>query len=284
MVLSRSYPVLIYFFAIWLGGCSPLDALNALTPAAEYTQYRDVRYAGSNEPGLDVYTPTPNRARPRDVVIFIHGGRWRTGSKDQYRFVADAFAARGYIVIIPDFRQFPDADWTGMITRSAQAYRWTETHISRYGGNPDRIFLMGHSSGAHLAAMVAFDRRVREAAPAPCGFVGLAGPYDFLPIADNDVREVFRSAKNPSETQPITFADAGDPAALLLTGSNDTTVEPGNSARMAEKLADAGARVETISYPEVGHAGILAALAPLNSRNASVISDSIAFMKQVHCP
>lgn len=284
MVLSRSHLVLICLLASWLGGCSPLDALNALSPAPEYIQYRELRYAGANEPGLDIYVPTPTSGQPRDVVIFIHGGRWRTGSKDQYRFVADAFAARGYIVILPDFRQFPEADWTGMITRVAQVHRWTETHIERYGGNADRIFLMGHSSGAHLAAMVAFDGRLREAARAPCGFVGLAGPYDFLPIGDKDVREVFRSAKNPSATQPITFADAGDPAALLLTGSNDSTVEPGNSVRMAEKLADAGVRVETISYPEVGHAGILAALTPLNSGNASVISDSVAFMRQAHCP
>lgn len=275
--------VAIYICTGGLVGCSPLDAVNVLTPSAAYVQHRDIQYAETEKSSLDVYVPSANTTKARDVILFYYGGLWRKGAKEQYRFVADVYAALGYVVVIPDFRKYPDVDWTGMIADVAEAYRWTTEHIEGYGGNPSRIFLLGHSSGAHLAAMIAFDQKLREGVASPCGFVGLSGPYDFAPIGDEDVREVFSSAHDPRATQPITFASRGDPAALLLTGAEDETVEPGNSARLADRLSQVGVQAQVISYPDVGHAGLLISLTPINSKNASTVEDSVAFMRQRSC-
>lgn len=279
---SLSFVLLLPLFL--LGGCSPLSVLNA-TVGSNYQQTANQAYGPNARQQLDVFVPAKPVANA-DVVVFIYGGRWQFGSKDEYRFVADGLAEKGFIAVIPDYGLFPQVDWRDMIADTAAAYRWTETHIASFGGNPRRIFIMGHSSGAHLATMVALDAAVRSQAGtsrAPCGLIGLAGPYDFLPIEDADVQQVFKTANPLIESQPIYYVTDKAPPMLLLTGAADTTVKPGNTDRFAAAIKARGGKAEVIQYPDVAHIGIMLGLARSLSFMAPTLQDSTSFIQRTAC-
>jgi len=268
-----------------VGGCSPLSLLN-VTAGSNYRQTAEQAYGTEPRQKLDIFVPAKPTTNA-DVVVFIYGGRWQSGSKDDYRFVADGLAEKGLITVIPDYRLYPQVDWRDFVADTATAYHWVETHIASFGGNPRRIFIMGHSSGAHLAAMVALDAKLRQrtgVSRAPCGLIGLAGPYDFLPIEDADVQQVFKSARRLIETQPIFYVDEHAPPMLLLTGAADTTVKPGNTDRLAAAVQVRGGKAEVIRYPDVGHIEIMLALARPLSFLAPTLQDSVSFIQRTNCP
>lgn len=286
--LSRErafFNCLILCTQLLVSGCSPLSLLSE-TSGSNYQQTVNQAYGKDPRQSLDVYVP----AKPdenADVVMFIYGGRWQFGSKDEYRFVAAGLTEKGFITVIPDYRLYPQVDWRDFIADTAAAYRWAETHIAVFGGNPRRIFIMGHSAGAHIAAMVALDSKLRQQAGseiAPCGLIGLAGPYDFLPIEDADVQQVFKSANRPIETQPIFYVDRNAPSMLLLTGAADITVKPGNSYRLAAAVQAHGGKAEVTSYPGVGHINIMLALARPLSFLAPTLQDTANFIHKTVCP
>jgi acetyl esterase/lipase len=129
---------------------------------------------------------------------------------------------------------------------------------------------MGHSAGAHIAAMLAYNeeflRKVGLARADIAGFIGLAGPYDFLPLTDPKLQAVFSSAPELRRTQPIDYVHGGEPRSLLITGEGDTTVKPGNTTRLAARLREKGSPVEELHYESLNHYTLLAKLAsPLRS-------------------
>jgi acetyl esterase/lipase len=269
-----------------LVGCSPLDVLNAVTPSDQQRRIADIPYGTKPRQQLDVYIPD-DRQNNRDVVVFYYGGSWRNGEKEQYRFVADALTENGVVVVIPDFRLYPQADWKEMLADAAAANQWAIENIKQYGGNPQRVFLQGHSSGAHMAAMVALDDKLRQRAGSvttPCGLIGLAGPYDFLPIQSREVKQVFSSANGQlSVTQPITFVSAGDPSAFLLSGADDGAVYPSNSINLGNALISNGVNAQVKIYPDIGHAGVVASLAPLFRSRADTLADIMHFINTTQC-
>lgn len=233
---------------------------------------------------MDVYIPDEAKANA-DVVVFFYGGAWKTGEKSEYRFAAEALTSQGFIAVIPNYRLYPEVQWQAFNADGAAAYQWVETHIGAKGGNPRRVFLMGHSAGAYIAAMVAMDTSLRKSAGssiAPCGFVGLAGPYDFLPF-DADIQPIFSNASNPMATQPIFYADAHAPSMLLLTGDSDTRVKPRNSARLAEAINKKGGHAQLIVYPGAGHSSMLISLARGLRFITPILADSVSFMKNMQC-
>ena len=268
-----------------VGGCSPLSLVSA-TSGSHYQHTTHHAYGKDLRQTLDVYVPIMPMENA-DVVMFIYGGRWQFGSKEEYRFVAAGLTKKGFITVIPDYRLYPQVDWRDLIADNAAAYRWVETHIAVFGGNPRRIFIMGHSAGAHIAAMVALDSKLRQQAGSdsvPCGLIGLAGPYDFLPIEDADVQQVFKSADRLIETQPIFYVDRNAPSMLLLTGAADITVKPGNSYRLAAAVQARGGKAEVTSYPGVGHINIMLALARPLSFLAPTLQDTANFIHKTVCP
>ena len=280
--LFNGWPLLA---VLLVSGCSSLSLLSA-TSGSNYQRTSNQAYGKDPRQTLDVYVPVMPMENA-DVVMFIYGGRWQSGNKDEYRFVAAGLTEKGFITVIPDYRLYPQVDWRDFIADTAVAYRWVETHIAAFGGNPRRIFIMGHSAGAHMAAMVALDSKLRQqtgSANPPCGLIGLAGPYDFLPIKDADVQQVFKSADRPIETQPIFYVDHNAPSMLLLTGAADTTVKPGNSYRMAAAVHARARKAEVISYPKVGHIEILLSLARPLHFLAPALQDTTGFIHKTACP
>lgn len=277
-ILSRA--IFLLCAVMIIPACSPLDLLNATVSHDGYLLTPDVAYGDQPRQRLDIYVPAQARDTA-DVVLFFYGGRWQSGSKDLYGFVADAFTAQGMITVIADYRLYPAVDWREFINDGHAAFQWVRDNIADYHGNPNRVFVMGHSAGAHIAAMVTMQDNT--AAQRPCGLIGLAGPYDFLPIDQPDIQKVFASAPDLQDTQPIHFASADDPAMLLLHGSDDTTVKPGNSSRLAERINQLGGKATLKMYDAVDHTDILVSLSSTFRSSSPALADSIAFIHSTTC-
>ena len=268
----------------FLSACSPLRTFNTLVPKDRGGEaaVRGVVFGPHERQRLDLYRPRGANAQERlPIIVFIYGGSWQSGVREGYGFAGRALAAAGFVVAIPDYRLVPEVRFPGFLEDNAAAVRWLRANAGSFGGDPDRIVLVGHSAGAYNAAMLALDPRwLGEDRRAVRGLVGLAGPYDFLPLDGPITRAAFGQALDLPATQPIAFASTGDPPALFLHGADDTTVYPRNSHRLGEALRAAGVRAEVKLYPKVGHVGVLTALAkPLRGR-APVLEDITAFARE----
>lgn len=266
-----------------VAGCT-LTAFDTLVPKDPGVELvvRGAPYGPDRRQRIDVYRPRRNSAKPLPVIIFFYGGSWNSGTKNGYAFVARALAARGFLVAIPDYRLAPQVRYPAFIEDGADAVRWMVRGAAQLGGDPDRLAIAGHSAGAYNGAMLAYDkrwlgpdqRRVR-------GFIGLAGPYDFLPFTGAVTRAAFEGTKDLPSTQPVSFVRKGAPPAFLATGSRDETVLPRNSDALAARLRAVGSRVVRRSYQNVGHVGLLTAIARPFRERARVLDDMSLFAREV---
>jgi len=260
-------------------GCSPADPLNMLAWRGGWDVTSSIPYASGPRHALDVYAPRGAADAP--VIVFLYGGNWQSGRKEMYRFVAAALAARGYVTIVPDYRVYPDV-FPAFLEDGARAVAWAKQNAARFGGNPGKLVLMGHSAGAHIAAMLTLDGQWLRTAGLDsrkdiAGLIGIGGPYDFLPLRDPTLQAIF-AADDMTRTQPISFVSGGEPPALLVTGQTDKTVSPGNTRRLAARLRAAGGDVTEIVYPRVGHLSIIGAFAPVLRFLAPLLRDIDVFV------
>jgi acetyl esterase/lipase len=273
----RSIVLIVLVLLVAAGGVTalwPLRVLSALTGHRGLTLRSDVSYGVLPQQTLDVYTPD-QVAVGAPVVIFFHGGGWSIGDKDEYGFVADALKATGCVIVIPDYRLSPDVTFPAFVEDGAAAVAWV---VANLPGR--RIFLAGHSAGAHIAALLNLDERYLAGKGARiAGVVGLSGPYDFLPLTEERYKRVFPEATR-AESQPINFVDGSEAPMLLITGDADRTVDPGNTTRLAAAIAAKGGQAMVKAYPRVGHLGTLLALARvLPWQKPSVVGDVVAFVR-----
>lgn len=251
-------------FGLALAGCNGLRTLDHLATREGYVHAGRSAYGPHARQYVEVYRPDPAPPAPAPVVVFFHGGRWSYGEPAQYRFVAAMLTARGYVAVLPAYRLYPHARLAEFSADAAAALAWTCAHAPGFGGDPGAVFVMGHSAGAHLAALVTLDHALRESAGAcaPAGMIGLAGPYDFLPLTDPDLQDMFGPPERHAASQPVTYADRPAPPLLLVHGLRDTAVRARNTASLAARARAAGTPVTVGEYRWFGHGGILAALAP----------------------
>jgi acetyl esterase/lipase len=267
--------------ALLLSARSALAASDAPADAGAVLAKADIAYGGEARQHLDVYVPAGGAARA-PVVVFFYGGGWGSGAKGDYAFVGKAFAAQGFVAVIPDYRLVPEVRFPAFIEDGAKAIRWTHDHIVEFGGDPGRLYLIGHSAGAYNAAMLTLDAHYLSEAGLPANAVrataGLAGPYDFLPLSEDRIA-AFGQAENPAATQPINFVRRSAPPMFLATGDNDTTVPPRNATGLAAKLRAAGAEAEDKTYPDVTHTDIVMALSKPLRGEAPVLEDVVRFFR-----
>jgi acetyl esterase/lipase len=260
--------------------CSPVAVLNAIAPRDGVTVTRDIGYADGPRHRLDVYAP---RVTPAPVVVFFYGGSWEFGSKDSYQFVGAALAARGVMTVIADYRVFPEVRFPGFMQDAALAVAWTHANTARFGGDPRRMFLMGHSAGGQIATLLGLDGSyLHEVGLDPhrdlCGVIGLAGPYDFLPLQDATLKMIFGPEPERWRSQPINFVSDQAPPMLLLAGGDDDTVDPANTTRLAARLRAAGDMVQDTIFPNVGHKTLIGAFSGPLTFIAPVRADVLRFV------
>ncbi len=268
----------------FLAGCERLGFIAANAPAAfgAFRRHKNIAYGPDPRQRLDAYVPGRAAAEPRPVIVFWHGGRWRAGDKADYRFVGAALAASGYVALVANYRRYPQVKMPGFMHDAALAALFAAAHAHEYGGTRERLYLMGHSAGAHLAALVALDPRyfaaTGQAAPRIAGVIGLSGPYDFLPLLEPDDQDMFGPPELYPASQPINFVHAQAPPMLLVQGLNDETVKPKNSRNLATALHSLGVPVTLKLYPKSSHADTVAALTVLLRGRASTLDDIRAFV------
>lgn len=257
--------------------CSPLTAINALTPSSTYRKTVDVAYGPDARHQLDIYVPASQNGNARmPVVMFFYGGNWNSGNRRDYEFIGEAMASRGMVAVLADYRLYPQVRYPEFLQDNARAVAWTAREISKYGGDPERLYVMGHSAGAYNAAMVALDQRLLAAygmkPSALRGWIGLAGPYDFIPIENEDTRPVFFHPNTPLESQPINQVTRGAPPALLIASSKDDLVNPvRNTGGLAKRLREADVKVTEIYFDNTSHITLIAAMSRPLRRLAPVL-------------
>ena len=264
-----------------------LDVLNNLYPGDGGVER--VASAVQFTPGprglLDVWTqPAKVGAPGKPVLVFFYGGGWANGSRLDYGFVARAYAARGYVVVLPDYRLVPQVRFPAFVQDAAAAVRWTHDNIAHYGGDPERIAVAGHSAGAYLAVMLALDGRYLQAAGADPSVIkaaiGLAGPYDFYPFVKRRSIDAMGRAPDPLATQPITFAHANAPPLLLVNGTADTEVRPRNAVNLAARQQALGSTTTRLRLFEgLDHNDLIMALAKPFRYKAPLLEESLTFLR-----
>lgn len=250
--------------AALLPGCSPFTAVNLLVPRSGYTVHRNLAFGTDPRQRLDIYVPLGLKASA-PVLLFFYGGSWQTGNRTDYLAFGQSFASAGIVTVVADYRLYPAVKYPAFVEDAARALAWLHAHAGEYSGDPSRIFISGHSAGAYNAVMLGAEPKFIEARGGRLdwmrGVIGIAGPYDFLPMRDPEYVDMFHG-RNNLDSMPVNHVNGVRPPMLLATGEDDTTVYPRNTASMAAKLRVFSSPVQEVHYSGTGHVGILLSLVP----------------------
>src|SRR5438270_7525803 len=261
-------------FAILLLASSAIAAEPRVERDLPYTEPRGERQV------LDVYSP--HGAKNLPVVFWIHGGGWQTGDKASVQIKPQAFMDKGFVFVSTNYRLLPDVDMGTIVRDVAKSVRWVHDHIAEHGGDPTRLFIMGHSAGAQLAALVCTDGRYLKAEGVPPAVVKGCVPVDGdtydvpaiietaetrrrvhgLPPAKFGHREKF--GNDPAKHRDFSAVthvarDKGIPPFLILHVADhpDTSAQ---AQRLGNVLKDAGVPATVFGAKETNHTKINADL------------------------
>lgn len=271
-----------------LGACAQLyyATVGSADVARDLVVRRGLVFDTAHDIALDVYAPHAAAGAP--IVVFFYGGSWEGGRRRWYRYVGETLASHGLIAIIPDYRKYPDVRFPEFMDDAARAVRWSAEHAAEFGGDPARVFVMGHSAGGHIAALLACDKRyLAKVGMGPrdlAGMIGLAGAYAFLPYVDDEAEIFGDDSKGRYDSQPINFVDGDEPPMLLLQGLDDDEVAPNNAEAMTERAQAMDGTALLKLYPAVDHGELLLALARSRAGTAPVLQDVLAFIARPPAP
>ncbi len=248
---------------------------------------KNIIYGAEPWQKLDIYVPPHSSGQSLPVVVFFYGGSWKDGSKDMCPFVGEAFAKQGYITVIADYSKYPQVKFPTFVEDGAKAIAWIYRNIAQYQGDPERLFIAGHSAGAHIGAhigaMVTADKHYLQAeglTPSIINaFAGLSGPYDFVPY-EEDYKDMFGPPENYPNMQVTTFIDGKEPPMLLLWGADDTIVGKSNMDKLIAKINIEQGAVESKVYQGVGHADMVSSLVWFLKSKAPILDDVNDFFQR----
>ena len=258
-VLRPAYFALL-FLILALVGCSPLTMVNTIAPDDGFVLDKAIDYGPDERQKLDVYYPEVHQPQT-PVLVFFYGGSWRRGDREKYRFIGQALSSRGYVTVIPDYRLYPDVQFPAFVEDGAASVAWVKENIAE---SKNGIVLIGHSAGAHLAALLALDARYLSQQGITdqtiSGMIGLAGPYAFEPENFRRYRAIFATAQPPDISRPVTYARGDAPPLLLMHGADDSMVLPLHSKLLQERVDNQNGRVTRLELEGVNHFDIVLGL------------------------
>jgi acetyl esterase/lipase len=243
-----------------LSSCSPLYLVNALSTESDSVAVFHKSYGKEKRQQLDIFIPEKTVAGS-PVVVFFYGGSWKRGEKGKYRFVGDSLGGKGYTTVIPDYRLYPEVTFPAFVEDGAKVLAWVRENVEQARNG---VVVMGHSAGAHTAALIALDQRYLEQAGQPSsiirGMIGLAGPYGFNPMKYKSTRPIFADVEVIEKTMPVTFACSAKSPLLLFHGADDSTVIPENSRELKRRVEECAGNVKYVELDDIGHFSILLGL------------------------
>ena len=264
------------------GAKAMLSLANAPAAFFDGETFEGIAYSDTGQE-LDVYVPEGPPDAPRPVVVFFYGGNWQWGTRTDYPFVGMTLAKEGFVTVIPDYRKFPEVRFPGFVEDGAEALAWVSANIADYGGDPDRAHVMGHSAGAHIAALLTFDERYlarHELAGMIRSFAGLAGPYNFTPVEQAHV-DIFGPEENFPQMQVPTFVDGTEAPVLLLHGLDDDIVWDRHTRELTQAVKDAGGCAKAIYYPDVDHIAVMSGFTWVFRDSEPMVHDVVRYLRQV---
>ncbi len=288
---SASKFILLFVSLLLLSACarSSLKIVNTLAKNKGYTLVSDIPYGAHSLNKLDLYLPKNSHNQAKATVIFFYGGCWGyclKFRKESYLFIGQALAHKGHIVAVVNYRTYPQVKFHTLIRDAAKSIEWVKQNISRYSGNSNSIFLMGHSAGGHIAATLAYDRQYLKPSTWKSikGMIGLAGAYDFHPFRQEYQFKIFSPKSNYRNSQPIRFVTGKEAPSLLLYGNKDRVVRLGNIVNLSNLIRKKKGIVETHYYKKIGHVGLVASLSRPFQRSRPVLNDIHHFIQKYITP
>ncbi len=282
--MPRCFKLLFTFFAATgLSACAPLklQLANAAASSGQYTRLANLAYGPQPANKLDLYRPLHGDHHP--IVVFFYGGGWDSGDKADFKFVGAAVAEAGFVTVVPNYRRYPEVMFPTFMQDAAQAVAWTRTHAHEWGADPEDIFIVGHSAGAHIAVLLALDEQYLQQAGGSTrwlrGAVGLSGPYDFLPFREAYLNELFGPPENFPRSQPINYVRADAPPLLLMHGLEDTRVQAGNTRRLTSAMQAVGGQVTALYFERASHTDLVAAFSKIKRHRLPVLQNIEAFVR-----
>jgi acetyl esterase/lipase len=232
----------------------------------------DVPYGPHPQQRLDLFVP--ERSAPAAMVLFVHGGAWSVGDKSQYTVVGERLAHEGRVAALTNHRLSPAVQHPAHVQDVARAVAWFYNHAVEYGGDPERFYLIGHSSGAHLASLVALDATYLAAEGLETsvirGVVGIAGScYDLdahyaTTVVAPFVGPIFGTDHTRwALAAPLHYVSSAACPFLLIHGLSDTEAPPAATETFAAALQSVGVSAELHLLPGEGHITAVIAALPL---------------------
>jgi acetyl esterase/lipase len=250
-------------FAALVGLVSRAPARDDKPTLFEVEKHKDIAYRTDAEADkvrhrLDVYVPKGQKDFP--VMLFVHGGTWKSGSKDRYVAVGEAFAKAGIGVVVCNYRLSPAVKHPAHVEDVAKAFAWTCENVAKYGGGADKLFVCGHSAGGHLVALLATDPtylKAEKRSPRDIrGVIAISGVYKIMPNA------IFRNAFGEDEevcrkASPLTHADGKHPPFLIAHADTDYPALAGMAEQMHKALKKAESSADLLECKERNHITII---------------------------
>jgi acetyl esterase/lipase len=234
--------------------------VNTIAPDDGFVLDKAISYGPHERQKLDIYYPEVHKPQ-MPVLVFFYGGSWRRGDREKYRFIGQALSSRGYLTVIPDYRLYPDVQFPAFVEDGAASVAWVKEHIAE---SKNGIVLIGHSAGAHLAALLTLDDRYLSQEGITdqtiSGMIGLAGPYAFEPENFRRYKAIFATAQPPDISRPVSYARGDAPPLLLLHGADDKMVLPLHSQLLQERVDNQNGRVTHLELEGVNHFDIVLGL------------------------
>jgi acetyl esterase/lipase len=268
-----------------LSACTALSFAVANAPArlSDVQRTADIAYGESPRQRLDVYRPA--RADPaKPVIVFWYGGAWTEGARAQYRFVGTALAQLGYVVVVPDYRLYPEVRFPTFLDDGASAVSWVQQHSAQFGGDAQRIVLMGHSAGAYMASMLLADSQYLARAQVDSrrivGLIALSGPFNLTPNT-RSLNAIFAAPYSVDDWRVTARQVHPTPPTLLIHGLDDRLVLSAVSAQFAAQLRSLGSNVTLKLYEHCDHVCTLAALSVPARRRATSLAEIAVFLNSL---
>jgi acetyl esterase/lipase len=269
----------VAFVLLLLPGCSPLQIVNKLSAESDSVSVIHQRYGGEQRQQLDIFMP--ERIVPGSpAVLFFYGGSWKRGQKGKYGFVGHTLGSKGFVTVIPDYRLYPEVTFPSFVEDGAKALAWVRENVgqARHG-----VVVMGHSAGAHIAALLALDQEYLSATGQPLsivrGMIGLAGPYGFNPMKYRSTRPIFTNVGSIEKAMPVTFACSAKLPILLIHGADDGVVIPENSRELKRRVYECAGNVEYLELDDIGHFSIVLGLSNSLFADDAIQSSIEVFLK-----
>jgi len=275
-------PLILATLMALLTGCSGTSILNTLNNAEGHRSQQNIAYGEFERQKLDVYQPKEGVGQC--VVMFVYGGSWEDGSKNDYGFVGAALARRGYTVVIPDYRLYPQVTYPAFVEDIALALASEPVQQLLQSR---KLVMMGHSAGAMIAGLVSYNPDYLQAMNLSRAmidaYVSLSGPHDyFLPTEKYQWTRIF--GEDPDEqvkALTVNHIHPDNPPTLIVHASDDETVTPRSAHSLAEKLTQAGVPNTKLIYDSGGHVRLAAAMGRPLGFLAPTLDDVDAFLQDI---